>query len=124
VDPVEIALPSAIAQELVADGIGWRALRARSAGWVAIATLTVDSVSTLVILTVNRTDLLSAVRRVTAHAKEKAAESPMIQVHISVDGVSHTISEENDEAGALRLEVRVLASLEKSESKDDESHEI
>jgi hypothetical protein len=124
VDQIEIALPSAIAGELVADGIGWQTLRERDAGWIAVATLAVDAVSTLVVLTVNRAGLLSTVRRVTARAKEEAADGPRIEVHVSVDGVSRTMGEENDEVGARRLEVQILALLEDRESEDGEPRDV
>jgi hypothetical protein len=119
VDQIELAVPSAIARELVADGIGRQTLHDRDADWIAVATLAVDAISTLAVLTVNRAELLSTVRRVAACAKKEATGGPRIEVHISVEGVSRIVSEKNDEAGVRRLEVRVLAMLEDRESGDE-----
>jgi hypothetical protein len=122
-EQIEIALPCAITDGLVADGIGWRAMRGRDADWVAVATLAVDAVSTLAVLTVNRADLIQAVRRVTGRARRDAASGPRIEVHVTVGGRSRAISERNDPLGAERLELRVVALLEGRESGDNEAPE-
>ena len=113
-EQIEIALPRDIADELVADKIGWRAMRGRD--WVAAATLAVDAVSTLVVLTINRADLMEAVRRVTGHARRDAGSGPRIEVHVTVGDVSRVESERNDPSGSERLELRIVALLEGRES--------
>jgi hypothetical protein len=120
-EQIEIALPREIADELVADGLGWRVMRGRD--WVAAATLAVDAVSTFVVLTINRADLMRAVRRVTGHARRDAGGGARIEVHITVGDVSRVESESNDRSGSERLEIRIVALLEGSESGDDDAPE-
>jgi hypothetical protein len=118
VDSVGITLPLELADELFGEDLAVRPLRRRSADWVALATLAVDTVAVLVAVVVSRDDLAEVARRFAGHARRASAEAPTITVQITLGDNTETLTEPNSDDGQRRIEVRVTAQLTQDASSE------
>lgn len=100
---VTIALPAALADELIAEDLVadvWR-----SADVVSILTLAADMTSAVAAVLVARESIRPVIRRMVRHAAETAEGQSHIQVYIQGRAATRVVVEANDAAGLTRLEI-------------------
>lgn len=108
---VSIGLPSALAAELVEEGLAEEVIVWRGVDVVTLLTLAADITSAITAVVASRDAFATIARRLVRHVSGSAGDARELRISVSTPGGINILVEVNDEAGRARLEVGVVAAM-------------